>query len=283
MLRTLGANRRQILASSSLEAFADRARRVDPRGRAGIGFAPVIGGAVRGARHRPAEHRDRDRATDRDRRPRCSAPGSPCSRRCCRRCARPGSPPVTGLREGAVPADPERAPQAHRRRGRARRRSALAADGARALRRARPGARPGSASGAAARLPRRRPAQPAAGHADRLGRRGAARAPCAAIPGRLARENAIRNPAAPPSTAAALMIGLALVSFVAVFAAGLRGSIDDAIDKTIAGDLIVSNDDGFSDIPVRHRRRRSRGSTGSRSPRRCATPRTRSRGTGRAS
>jgi putative ABC transport system permease protein len=46
------------------------------------------------------------------------------------------------------------------------------------------------------------------------------------------------------------MIGLALVSFVAVFAAGLRGSIDDAIDKTLAGDLIVSNTDGFSDIPV---------------------------------
>ena len=84
------------------------------------------------------------------------------------------------------------------------------------------------------------------------------------IPGRLARENAIRNPARTASTAAALMIGLALVSFVAVFAAGLRGSIDDAIDKTIAGELIVSNDDGFSDIPVEHRgrgpgRRRSRG------------------------
>ncbi len=70
------------------------------------------------------------------------------------------------------------------------------------------------------------------------------------IPGRLARENAIRNPARTASTAAALMIGLALVSFVAVFAAGLRGSIDDAIDKTIAGELIVSNDDGFSDIPA---------------------------------
>ena len=70
------------------------------------------------------------------------------------------------------------------------------------------------------------------------------------IPGRLARENAVRNPGRTASTAAALMIGLALVSFVTVFAAGLKGSIDDAIDKTITGDLIVSNDDGFSDIPV---------------------------------
>ncbi len=70
------------------------------------------------------------------------------------------------------------------------------------------------------------------------------------IPGRLARENAVRNPARTASTAAALMIGLALVSFVTVFAAGIKGSIDDAIDKTITGQLIVSNDDGFSDIPV---------------------------------
>ena len=70
------------------------------------------------------------------------------------------------------------------------------------------------------------------------------------VPGRLARENAVRNPSRTAATAAALMIGLALVSFVAVFAAGLRGSIDDAIDKTLAGDLIVSNTDGFSDIPV---------------------------------
>ena len=97
------------------------------------------------------------------------------------------------------------------------------------------------------------------------------------VPGRLARENAVRNPARTASTAAALMIGLALVSFVAVFAAGLQGSIDDAIDKTIAGDLIVSNDDGFSDIPVGDRRRGRAASTGSRSPRRCATRRTRSR------
>ncbi|MDX6582003.1 MAG: putative transport system permease protein [Solirubrobacterales bacterium] len=70
------------------------------------------------------------------------------------------------------------------------------------------------------------------------------------VPGKLSRENAIRNPGRTASTAAALMIGLALVSFVAVFAAGIRGSIDDAIDKTLTADLILSNDDGFSDIPI---------------------------------
>ena len=69
------------------------------------------------------------------------------------------------------------------------------------------------------------------------------------IAGRLAHENAVRNPGRTASAAAALMIGLALVSFVAVFAAGLRGSIDDAIDKVFASDLILAHTDGFSDIP----------------------------------
>ncbi|MBA2239843.1 MAG: ABC transporter permease [Solirubrobacterales bacterium] len=70
------------------------------------------------------------------------------------------------------------------------------------------------------------------------------------IPGRIARENAIRNPGRTAVTAAALMIGLALVSFVAIFASGLRSSIEGAIDKTIVGDLFIANSDGFSDIPV---------------------------------
>ena len=53
------------------------------------------------------------------------------------------------------------------------------------------------------------------------------------------------------ATAAALMIGLALVSFVTVFAAGVRGSIDNAIDDVFASDLILAHTDGFSDIPLR--------------------------------
>jgi putative ABC transport system permease protein len=71
------------------------------------------------------------------------------------------------------------------------------------------------------------------------------------VSGRLARENALRNPGRTASTSAALMIGLALVSFVAVFAEGLRASIDNAIDKVFSSDLIVANRDGFSDIPER--------------------------------
>jgi len=70
------------------------------------------------------------------------------------------------------------------------------------------------------------------------------------VAGRLARENSVRNPGRTASTAAALMIGLALVSFVAIFAAGLRGSINAAFDKTIQGEVILANSDGFSDISL---------------------------------
>ncbi len=70
------------------------------------------------------------------------------------------------------------------------------------------------------------------------------------VSGRIARENSIRNPGRTAATAAALMIGLALVSFVTVFAAGLKGSIDDAIDEGITANLLLSNTDGFSDIPL---------------------------------
>jgi putative ABC transport system permease protein len=69
------------------------------------------------------------------------------------------------------------------------------------------------------------------------------------LTGRLARENAMRKPGRTAATAAALMIGLALVSFVTVFAAGISNSVDDAVDTLVAGDLVVLNKDGFSPIP----------------------------------
>ncbi|CAN5430044.1 ABC transporter permease [soil metagenome] len=71
------------------------------------------------------------------------------------------------------------------------------------------------------------------------------------VSGRIAHENTVRNPGRTASTAAALMIGLALVSFVAIFAAGIKGSIDDAIEESITADLFLANTDGFSDIPAR--------------------------------
>ena len=70
------------------------------------------------------------------------------------------------------------------------------------------------------------------------------------MPGRLARENAERQPQRTAITASALMIGLALVVFTAIFAAGLRGSIDKVIDEQFSRTaLIVTHDDGFSPVP----------------------------------
>ena len=69
--------------------------------------------------------------------------------------------------------------------------------------------------------------------------------------GRLARENAERKPARTAVTAAALMIGLALVVFVTVFAAGLNDSVSQAIDRNFKGDITLQNVDGFSQIPGR--------------------------------
>src|SRR5215208_1792619 len=70
------------------------------------------------------------------------------------------------------------------------------------------------------------------------------------MPGRLARENAERQPQRTAITASALMIGLALVVFTSIFAAGLRGSIDKVIDEQLSRSaLIVTHDDGFSPVP----------------------------------
>jgi putative ABC transport system permease protein len=70
------------------------------------------------------------------------------------------------------------------------------------------------------------------------------------LTGKLARENAMRKPGRTAATAAALMIGLALVSFVTVFAAGISDSVDNAVDTLFEGDLVVQNQDGFSPIPA---------------------------------
>jgi putative ABC transport system permease protein len=61
------------------------------------------------------------------------------------------------------------------------------------------------------------------------------------ITGRLARENSIRQPGRTMVTAAALTVGLALVTFVAVLADGTKTTIDRAVSRSFAGDLIVEN------------------------------------------
>ena len=70
------------------------------------------------------------------------------------------------------------------------------------------------------------------------------------LTGQLARENTMRNPSRTAVTASALMIGLALVTFVAVFAAGLKAGINNTIDQSFRGDFLLQNSDGFSPIPA---------------------------------
>jgi putative ABC transport system permease protein len=67
-------------------------------------------------------------------------------------------------------------------------------------------------------------------------------------PGRLARENAMRNPARTASTAAALMVGLGLVVFVAVFAAGLKTSITGSLEQLVRADVVITAK-GFQPLP----------------------------------
>ena len=68
------------------------------------------------------------------------------------------------------------------------------------------------------------------------------------LTGRLARENAVRKPGRTAVTAGALMIGLAVVVFVTVFAAGISASVGNAIDRNFQGDIVLQNTDGFSPI-----------------------------------
>ncbi len=59
-------------------------------------------------------------------------------------------------------------------------------------------------------------------------------------PGALARQNAVRNPARTASTAAAVMIGLALITFVAVIGQGFKTSFTGAVNELFVGDYSVS-------------------------------------------
>jgi putative ABC transport system permease protein len=69
-------------------------------------------------------------------------------------------------------------------------------------------------------------------------------------PGQLARGNARRNPQRTASTAAALMIGLALVTLVAVLGQGIRSSFTGAVDKIFVSDYAITAQNNFSPFPI---------------------------------
>ena len=64
--------------------------------------------------------------------------------------------------------------------------------------------------------------------------------------GRLASANSGRNPSRTAATAAALMIGLALVTFVAVLASGLETSTKDDLTRQVTSDYVVVPDTSTS-------------------------------------
>jgi putative ABC transport system permease protein len=66
------------------------------------------------------------------------------------------------------------------------------------------------------------------------------------VPGRLGCENSMRNPRRTAQTAAALMIGLALVSTIAVLGASLSTSAAGEVDSAVNADYLVTGSGGFS-------------------------------------
>ncbi|MFA7761046.1 ABC transporter permease [Streptomyces sp. NPDC048723] len=67
--------------------------------------------------------------------------------------------------------------------------------------------------------------------------------------GRLAERNALRNPRRTGATAAALMIGLALVACLSVVGSSMVASATDELDKSVGADYIVNSETGQPVLP----------------------------------
>ena len=76
--------------------------------------------------------------------------------------------------------------------------------------------------------------------------------------GGLARQNAMRNPSRTASTAGALMIGLAVITFVAVVGQGAKAAFSGAVNELFVADYMVS---GKGDTPLTNKAARAVGST----------------------
>ncbi|MEA2973404.1 MAG: putative transport system permease protein [Actinomycetota bacterium] len=59
--------------------------------------------------------------------------------------------------------------------------------------------------------------------------------------GRLARENAKRNPKRTSATASALMIGVTLVGFITILASSTKASVADTVSKSLQADYVVAS------------------------------------------
>jgi len=70
-----------------------------------------------------------------------------------------------------------------------------------------------------------------------------------AVPGRLGRLNAMRNSRRTASTAAALMIGMALVTAVGVLGASAKASVEKIVQSTVGAEVVVQAT-GFQGFPA---------------------------------
>jgi putative ABC transport system permease protein len=79
---------------------------------------------------------------------------------------------------------------------------------------------------------------------------GAPLARFAGVPGRLGQGNAMRNPQRTAQTSTALMIGLALVTFVTVFAVSLSASFGKEIEQQFTADIVIYDETSFFGFPT---------------------------------
>jgi putative ABC transport system permease protein len=78
---------------------------------------------------------------------------------------------------------------------------------------------------------------------------GAPAARLGGVPGRLARDNAIRNPGRTAATAAALMIGIALVTAVAVLGRSLKQTAVEATTSQIGSTHVLQSESAWETLP----------------------------------
>jgi putative ABC transport system permease protein len=65
------------------------------------------------------------------------------------------------------------------------------------------------------------------------------------VTGKLARQNAMRNPKRTAASASALMIGVGLVGFITILASSSTASVNAAIDRSFAGDIVINSGGGL--------------------------------------
>jgi putative ABC transport system permease protein len=66
------------------------------------------------------------------------------------------------------------------------------------------------------------------------------------VTGKLARQNAMRNPKRTAASASALMIGVGLVGFITILAASSTASVNSAISRSFAGDIVIDSGGGLT-------------------------------------